>query len=127
MRRLVAALGFLIVGAAQADVPERQIQQAIGARPMTGTASWYGPGFDKRLMANGQRFDKLGRTAAHRTLPFGTKVRVINPRNWRAETVTITDRGPFIRGRDIDLSQGTARRLGLERQGLGQVYLEVLR
>ena len=91
-----------------------------------GNASFYGPGFHGRFAANGSRFDQMAPTAAHRTLPFGTRIRVINPANGRREVVTITDRGPFVRGRIIDLSLGTARRLGIEKQGVAPVLLEVL-
>lgn len=89
-------------------------------------ASFYGPRFHGRRAANGSVFDQMAPTAAHRFFPFGTKIRVRNPRNGRAEIVTITDRGPFIRGRAIDLSLGTARRLGIEQQGVAPVILEVL-
>jgi rare lipoprotein A len=76
-------------------------------------------------MANGKRFDQYGRDAAHKSWPFGTKVRVSY--NGRSEVVTISDRGPFIAGRTIDLSKGTARRLGMERAGVGRVQMEILR
>lgn len=93
---------------------------------MEGTASFYCCYFHGRRAANGSRFDEMGSTAAHRTLKFGTRIRVTNMANGRSEVVTITDRGPFIRGRDIDLSLGTARRLGIERQGVAPVLLEIL-
>ena len=81
-------------------------------------ASFYGPGFHGNLTANGERFDSLARTAAHKTLPFGTRLRVCHK---TCEVVRINDRGPFIPGRDLDLSAGTARRIGLHRRGVGQV------
>ena len=81
-------------------------------------ASWYGPGFAGNLTASGTRFNPNEATAAHKSLPFGTKLRVC----YRScEVVTITDRGPFIHGRDLDLSQGTATRIGLIDSGVGEV------
>lgn len=72
-------------------------------------ASWYGPGFHGRLTASGQRFNQYAMTAAHRTLPFGTKVRVSHKN--RSVVVVINDRGPFIKGRSLDLSKGAANKL----------------
>ncbi|MGC5781428.1 septal ring lytic transglycosylase RlpA family protein [Methylobacterium sp. NFXW15] len=80
------------------------------AAAQSGTASWYGSG---HRTANGERFNPNGLTAAHRTLPFGTRVQVQNPRTGRSIVVRINDRGPFIRGRIIDLSRGSARALGM--------------
>ncbi|GAB4343424.1 MAG: hypothetical protein Fur0042_06450 [Cyanophyceae cyanobacterium] len=91
-----------------------------------GHASWYGPGFSGRPTASGERFNPNDLTAAHRTLPFGTRVRVTYPRTGRSVVVRINDRGPFIRGRTIDLSAGAARQIGLYSSGVGQVQMEVL-
>jgi hypothetical protein len=79
----------------------------------TTLASWYGPGFQGRTTASGERFDQNKMTAASRTLPFGTKVTVKNLRNGRTCNVVINDRGPFVRGRGIDLSHEAARRLNI--------------
>jgi rare lipoprotein A len=76
-----------------------------------GVASYYGPGFHGRKTANGERFDRGDLTAAHRTLPFGTKLRVKNVGNGEEVVVRINDRGPYIDGRIIDLSEEAARRL----------------
>jgi rare lipoprotein A len=78
-----------------------------------GAASWYGPGFHGRKTASGERFNANAMTAAHRSLPFGTKVRVVNERTGRAVTVRINDRGPFHGGRIIDLAAAPARALGV--------------
>ena len=86
--------------------------------PILMVASWYGPGFHGNLTANGTRYDQHASTAAHKTLPFGTRLKVCYD---TCETVTITDRGPFIPGRDLDLSLGTARRIGMESAGVGDV------
>ena len=77
-------------------------------------------------MTNGHRFRRQAATAAHRTLPLGRRVRVTNPGNGRSEVVTITDRGPSNRRRDIDLSEGTATRLGLRQRGVARVLLQPL-
>ena len=91
-----------------------------------GHASWYGEDFASRLTASGQRFDPQKLTGAHRTLPFGSKVRVTNLRNGRSVLVTITDRGPFRSRREIDLSYSAARLLGMVRVGVVDVLIEPL-
>ena len=93
----------------------------------TGEASWYGPGFYGNRTANGEVFRPGTLTAAHRTLPFGTKVRVTNLWNGRSAVVRINDRGPFHGRRVIDLAHGAASQLGLVASGIAQVKLEVLR
>lgn len=80
------------------------------AKASNAVASWYGPGFHGRRTASGERFNQHAMTAAHRTLPFGTLVRVTH--KGRSVTVRINDRGPFIRGRSLDLSKGAARQIG---------------
>ena len=94
------------------------------ASAQTGIASWYKMG---KVTANGERFNPQGMTAAHRYLPFGTRVRVTNLRNGRKITVRINDRGPFVKGRIIDLAQGAARKIGLTASGTAKVRLEVIR
>lgn len=93
---------------------------------LRGIASWYGPGFHGNRTANGERYNQNALTAAHRTLPFGTLVRVTNLRNGLSVTVRINDRGPFTRGRIIDLSAASARIIGLTSSGVAQVKVEVL-
>jgi rare lipoprotein A len=92
----------------------------------TGEASWYGPGFHGRRTANGEIFDKEALTAAHRTLPFGTVVRVRNLDNGRVVVVRINDRGPFARDRILDLSEAAARELDMMATGTAPVKLEIL-
>lgn len=87
-------------------------------------ASWYGPGFHGRPTANGERFDQEAMTAAHRSLPFGTRLRVTH--GGRSVVVRINDRGPYVRGRALDLSKAAARRLGLIRPGHARVCVEHL-
>ena len=91
-----------------------------------GTASWYGPGFYGRTTANGERFRKGTLTAAHRTLPFGTKVRVTNLSNGRSVVVRINGRGPFRYHRVIDLPHGAASQLKKMQAGEVTVKLEIL-
>ncbi len=88
-------------------------------------ASWYGPGFEGRRTASGERFQAQDLTAAHRSLPLGSQVTVTNLANGKSVRVRINDRGPYVRGRTIDLSRGAARRLGLERRGIGRVRITV--
>ena len=89
-------------------------------------ASWYGPGFIGRRTANGEVFTSAELTAAHKTLPFNTRVRVTNLSNGRSVVVRINDRGPFKPGRVIDLSRAAARQLDMVRSGVARVRLEVL-
>jgi len=92
-----------------------------------GYASFYARAHDGRRTASGERYDMDEMTAAHRTLPFGTRVRVTNLSNGREAVVRINDRGPFRKGRVIDVSYAAARKLGLVRSGVAKVRVEVLR
>jgi rare lipoprotein A len=100
---------------------------ASGGSVSTGRASWYGPGFFGNRTASGEVLRPGTLTAAHRTLPFGTKVRVTNLWNGRSAVVRINDRGPFHGNRVIDLAHGAAQELGLTASGVADVKLEVLR
>lgn len=91
-----------------------------------GTASYYGDRFNGRRTASGERFNMHELTAAHRTLEFGTRVLVTNKVNGRSVEVTINDRGPYTRGRSIDLSKGAARELGMLNRGVAPVELKIL-
>ncbi len=93
----------------------------------TGIASWYGPGFDGKLTANGEVYDMNGISAAHKTLPFGTIVRVVDLETGRSIVVRINDRGPFVEGRIIDLSKGAAEKLGIVERGITEVGLRIVR
>lgn len=92
-----------------------------------GTASWYGPNFDGKPTASGEKFNQSAMTAAHKTYPFGTVVRVTNLRNGRSVEVRINDRGPFVKGRIIDLSRGAAKKIDMIQAGTVPVRLDVLR
>jgi len=98
-----------------------------GERTQTGLASWYGPGFHGRGTASGEAFDQNALTAAHRTLPFGTIVLVTSQESGRQVLVRINDRGPWTKGRIIDLSKAAAQEIGLTAYGVARVTVEVIR
>ena len=105
--------------------------QAPAAQPATrslgsGVASYYGAKFHGRRTASGQAFNMHAMTAAHKTLPFGTRVLVTNPRTGKSVTVTINDRGPYAHGRTIDLSKAAATEIGLVQRGHGTVELAII-
>ena len=87
-------------------------------------ASWYGPRFDGRLTANGEIYDQMGYTAAHKSLPFGTLLRLTNQQNHKSIIVRINDRGPYIPGRKIDLSKKVAIELGAYEKGVVKLDVE---
>ena len=87
-------------------------------------ASWYGKQFNGKLTASGNKFNMYAMTCAHKTLQFGSKLRVTNPDNNKSVIVTVNDRGPFIRGRDLDLSYGAAKKIGIVRKGVARVKME---
>ena len=97
------------------------------SKVIDGKASYYANMFQGRKTANGQIFDQGKLTAAHRTLPFGTKVKVTNINNHKSVVVTINDRGPFIRGRIIDLSSSAFKAIGNPRTGVLNVTMEILK
>lgn len=99
--------------------------QTVHAKP-SGMASWYGKYHHGRLTASGERFNMYGLTAAHKTLPFGTIIRVRNKETGESVRVTINDRGPYVRGRVLDLSYGAAKRLGMDRTGVAKIEYKIL-
>lgn len=111
-------------------VPEVVPEVAAPAPRLTpfqrGEASWYGPGFHGNQSASGEIFNRNAMTAAHRTLPFGTRVLVTNTRNGRSVEVRINDRGPFTGGRVIDLSQGAAASIGMIDSGVADVRIDII-
>ena len=92
-----------------------------------GIASWYGKSFHGRRTASGERYDMHAMTAAHRSLAFGTRVRVVNLKNGKSVVVRINDRGPFVKGRIVDLSRRAADQLAFLQDGVTKVRVEVLR
>ena len=123
MTRPSAALAItaVVLGCALGSAPAA----AEETKPVqSGAASWYGPGFHGKRTANGERFNTNDLTAAHKTLPFGTKVQVTNERTGKSVVVRINDRGPYAHGRVIDLSKAAAQAVGIE--GVCQVSLAAL-
>ena len=118
----VLALG-VATGASVASAKGR----SSGVKAISGSASWYGSQFHGRKTANGERFNMHGLTAAHRSLPFGTKVRVTNRKNGKSVVVRINDRGPFVGKRVIDLSRGAAQAVSMIGSGIAPVTLQVIR
>jgi rare lipoprotein A len=118
----VILLALLLLGACASP----RVPPAGGHQGQVGTASWYGGEFHGRRTASGERFDQNAMTAAHRSLPFGTQVRVVNLENGRAAVLRINDRGPFVRGRIIDVSRRAAERLGFRSKGLARVEVQVV-
>ena len=119
-------LMFLIAPAMEAPLVAHLSQPVKPIKSWVGNASWYGPGFNGRKTANGERYDCEALTAAHPHLPFGSLVRVVNARNGKFEVVRINDRGPYQEGREIDVSYRVARKIGLIKSGVSQVRLELL-
>jgi rare lipoprotein A len=116
--------------AAAESAPPKEIAKApIHQKPLlveTGLASWYGAPYNKRRGSNGEVYDMHALTAAHRTLPMGSVVRVTNVKTGRSAMVRITDRGPFIQGRILDLSEAAAKKVDVWSVGIAMVRIEVL-
>ena len=93
----------------------------------TMRASWYGPGFHGRKTANGERYDQMSFTAAHKSLKFGTLLKITNLRNHKSVVVRINDRGPYIDGRDLDLSKAAALSLGMVKRGVAKIKVEEIK
>lgn len=120
-KRLVISILFLFIAAA----PTRLLQ----AEPTNGTAltcSFYSSKYNGRRTASGQRFSNERLTAASKTYPFGTRLRLTNVRNGKSVEVVVNDRGPYVAGRDISVTRRAARQLGFVRAGVTQVNVEVL-
>jgi rare lipoprotein A (peptidoglycan hydrolase) len=111
-------------------VPPAHEETPLPGKPETTqvvTASWYGPGFHGQETASGETFDQNALTAAHRTLPLGTEAKVTNLETGQSVTVTINDRGPYVPGRQLDLSQAAAKQIGLTKKGVAKVKIETKR
>lgn len=102
------------------------IQASEPANVLSGVASWYGPGFHGRTTANGERYNMHDMTAAHKSLKFGTKVKVTNQTNGKSVVVRINDRGPYIGGRIIDLSKSAAQAIDMIGPGTAKVTVQIL-
>jgi rare lipoprotein A len=132
MKRVLAqvlAIGILAVGMGAAPVHRSNPGSSTAAanKPyQVGKASWYGKAFAGRSTASGEPYDMFRFTAAHRTLPLGTLVKVTNLTNGHALVVRINDRGPMVPGRIIDLSYAAARMLNIKERGIGKVRLDLV-
>jgi len=130
--RLRQALGFAplqpqAVASLLGNQAESEANYKGTGHKMVGMASWYGGWFHGRRAADGSRFNMNALTAAHKTLPFGTVVKVVNQHNQKSCFVKITDRGPYAHGRIIDLSRGAAHAIGMLGSGVAKVSLEVVK
>ena len=114
--KIMMVAGTLALGGMSSVVEAKSLQN--------GAASWYGPGFQGRKTASGERFNTHAMTAAHRSLPFGSRVKVTNKQTGRSVVVRINDRGPFVHGRVIDLSKASAQAIGIS--GVARVTLSRL-
>ena len=103
-----------------------RIRQPIRTQMQQIVASWYGTNFHGRPMANGDRYDMYADTIAHRQLPLGTRVELENTQTGQKAKAVVTDRGPYVAGRDVDLSYGLAQKLNLVRRGVGSLVMRVL-
>jgi rare lipoprotein A (peptidoglycan hydrolase) len=106
--------------------PDSRKKKRAAKHNLSGTASWYGPGFHGKKTASGEIYDQNKLTAAHKTLPLGSKARVTNLDNGNAVEVEINDRGPFVEGRVIDLSRAAAGALGFVKSGTAPVQVELI-
>ena len=119
-------MALWLVGAAGCAAVRAPAPPPITNGVQVGVASWYGPGFHGNRTANGEIYDQYELTAAHPSLPLGTRVMVTNLENGRAVQVRVNDRGPFVDGRAIDLSYAAARTIGMVGPGTVRVRIEVL-
>ena len=119
------SLGLGLLLSACSWVPKGASQLDVGIEDR-GVASWYGESFHGKQAANGEPFDMKALTAAHRTLPLGSVVRVVNLKNGKHAHVKITDRGPYVKNRILDLSRGAAAQLGMMEGGLSVVRVQVV-
>ena len=133
-------VGFTVLNSAKNEVNERiLIEEFVPVTVKENTvnvssvelinrgtmkASWYGPKFHGKLTANGEIYDQMALTAAHKNLSFGTLLKITNPKNGRSVIVRINDRGPYIQGRDLDLSKGAAIELGILKKGVAKLKIE---
>ena len=119
----------LVVAGCKADNSSQKdvkapTQESTPSFQQSGKASWYGPGFHGRQTASGETFNQNEMTAAHRTLPLGTKAEVTHVKSGKSVEVTINDRGPYVKGRVIDLSRAAAKKLGITKDGTATVKIE---
>lgn len=118
---------LLITPGVQAPLAARQYTPPKAIKAWSGVTSWYGEGFAGRKTASGEIYDMFAATAAHPWLPFGSLLRLTNPKNGHSQLVRINDRGPFMDGRELDVSYLVASRLGLVETGVARLRIELLK
>ena len=132
---LTIAIGLVVAitifGCSTQPAPQTQYtlpppSQSVRPPGKLEVASWYGPGFVGHVTSDGEVFNPNQLTAASKTLPLGSRVRVTNPENGRSVVVRINDRGPYVKGRNLDLSHSAAQKIGLCAEGVGHVRVRVL-
>lgn len=126
LRRAGIVVAAALLAGLPACAPLRPATPARGIFLEEGLASWYGPGFHGRRTASGETFDQSALTAAHPTLAFGSRIRVVNVANGRDVVVRINDRGPFVGGRIVDLSRAAASRIDMVAAGVVRVRIFLL-
>ena len=119
-------LMFLVTQGLEAPLVAHSSQPVKPLRVWTAKTSWYGGSFHGRTTASGEKYDMYGSTGASTDLPFGSLLRISNPKTHVAQLVRINDRGPFIDDRDLDVSYGVASRLGIISSGVTRVRIELL-
>ena len=117
---------LLITPAVQAPLAARPSTPAKAIKAWSGVASWYGGSFDGKRTASGEVYNMFAATAAHPWLPFGSLLRLTNPKTGHSQLVRINDRGPFMDGRELDVSYLVASRLGLVETGVARLRIELL-
>lgn len=124
----VIVLLFALLTACSSTLPidSSKTEQYSKSHALVGLASWYGSKYHGRLTASGEKYNMRAYTAAHKTLPFGTVVRVTNTANDKSVDVKINDRGPFVKGRVIDLSQKSFQKIGHSNQGIVPIKIEIM-
>lgn len=121
---LVLTLALFGCSEKEPDTTAKTKKESKATYKEVGEASWYGPGFHGRKTASGEIYDQHDMTAAHPTLPLGTDVEVTNLENKKKVEVEITDRGPYVKDRAIDLSKAAAKKLGMKEEGVSEVKIE---
>src|SRR5258708_18653189 len=133
---ITLAIGFAVAtamfGCSTQRAPQTQYtlpppSQSVSPPGKLEVASWYGPGFVGHVTSDGETFNPNELTAASKTLPIGSRVLATNPENGRSVAVRINDRGPYVKGRNLDLSHSAAQKIGLCAEGVGHVRVRVLR
>jgi rare lipoprotein A len=124
--KTLSLVAVVLVSGVSGSISASAAGKNSGQKAVSGAASWYGGQFHGRTTANGERYNMNDLTAAHRSLPFGTKVRVTNVKNGKSVVVRINDRGPYVGKRVIDLSRGAAQKVSMIGSGVAPVRLEVV-